>query len=176
MKSSHKITFFEANEELSQIYDEIEHRVSEAQTNKPIWPCQKGCDACCRRLAHVPEVTAVEWQQMQVGIQNLSPAIQAQFLEKISALKNHQEGFVTCPLLDEEAGACLIYEHRPAACRMYGFYVSRYNNQWCQDIEDLFQAGELEGVTFGNFAAMTRHIQEQFGERQSIIAWAESIS
>ncbi len=173
MDSKNKVIFIDDHRQLAQIYDEIEHRVSSAQAEKPIWPCRKGCDLCCRRLAHVPEVTAVEWQKMQLGIQQLPLDIQTEVAHKIKSLKGHQEGFVTCPLLDEEAGACRIYEHRPAACRMYGFYVSRRNNQWCQEIEDLFQAGELDGVTFGNYAAMKRTLGEQFGDVYPITIWFE---
>ena len=159
---------------LSKIYAEIEQRVSEAQAARPVWPCQMGCDGCCRRLAHPPEITAVEWHHLNKGIQALPKHIFGEIEQKVLALAERDEEkrpFVTCPLLNEELGACRVYEHRPTACRMYGFYVSRYNNQWCQQIEDLFQQGKLDGVVFGNYASMNRVIQKTFGTIQPITLW-----
>lgn len=165
------ITLIEDQSKLDQIYAEIEQRVQAAQAEKPAWPCKKGCDLCCRRLAHPPEVTAVEWQRLHKAIQQFPFDTRTDVEQKIVALADHQQGFVTCPMLDEEAGACRVYDSRPAACRMYGFYVSRRNNQWCQQIEDLFQAGALDGVTFGNHSAMNRQLQQQFGDIKSIVDW-----
>lgn len=168
------IPLIEDEAKLAKIYAEIEQRVSAAQAARPVWPCKMGCDACCRRLAHPPKVTAVEWHHLKKGIQALPKHVFDEVEQKILALADRDEEkrpFVTCPLLDEEIGACRVYAHRPAACRMYGFYVSRYNNQWCQQIEDLFQDGALDGVMLGNVSSMNRYIQNKFGEIRSIVFW-----
>jgi Fe-S-cluster containining protein len=162
------------NPQLIELYDEIEMRAHSAVTERPVWPCRRGCDACCRRLAHPPEVTAVEWQLMSQGLQALPTTTQAVIGHKITALTARESDatdFIICPFLDEVVGACLIYAQRPAACRMYGFYVSRQSNMWCQQIEDLYQAGALEGVTLGNYSAMQRQLERAFGDIQSIVIW-----
>ena len=160
--------------QLAQIYNTIEIRVQAAQKSHPVWPCKMGCDACCRQLANPPEITAVEWQHLYAGIQTLPQTIQLEVQQKIEALAHRDEKeqpVVTCPLLDEAKGACRVYDYRPAACRMYGFYVSQHNNQWCQMIEELDQAGKLEGAVLGNYSAMRRQIQQNFGPIRSIVDW-----
>lgn len=171
MTKKDPIQLIEDQDALESIYAEIEHRTQAAQQARPIWPCQKGCDLCCRRLAHPPEITAVEWEQLREGMRQLPTSVQEEVYHKVLALREHTEGVVVCPLLDEEAGACRVYAHRPAACRMYGFYVARRHNQWCQQIEELYESGALDGVTFGNYTAVQRQLEQQFGERRSIVAW-----
>ena len=36
-----------------------------------------------------------------------------------------------CPMLDETASACRVYEYRPVACRTYGFYVQHDLGLYC---------------------------------------------
>jgi Fe-S-cluster containining protein len=111
---------------------------------------------------------------MAHGLQALPDDIQAAISQKIIDLANREPDdtdFVICPFLNEREGACLIYAQRPAACRMYGFYVSRQSNMWCQQIEELYEAGVLEGVTLGNYSAMQRQLGQVFGNMQSIVIW-----
>jgi Fe-S-cluster containining protein len=162
---------------LIELYDEIELRARTAAAERPVWPCRRGCDACCRRLAQPPEVTAAEWQLMAQGLQALPADTQAAIGQKIVALANRKPDatdFVVCPFLDESEGACLIYAQRPAACRMYGFYVSRQSNMWCQQIEELYQGGALAGVTLGNYSAMQRQLSQAFGNVHSIVIWYQA--
>lgn len=168
------VQWIESEETLAQINAEIETRVQAAQAARPVWPCKKGCDLCCRRLAQPLELTAVEWHRLQTGLAQLSKDIQAEIEQKILALREWDEAerpFIVCPMLDEKAGACHVYAHRPAACRMYGFYVSRHNNQWCHMIDELFEARELEGVTLGNLTAIKRQIRQELGLNRSIVDW-----
>lgn len=160
--------------ELDKIYAEIASRTEAAHAEKPIWPCRKGCDLCCRRLANVPALTAAEWTRLAEGIAQLAEEVQHEIEAKILALGEGERPFIVCPLLDEASGACRVYHHRPAACRMYGFYVSRYNNQWCEQIDALFEAGQLDGVTLGNYAAMKRQLHRQFGETKTLVEWTKS--
>ncbi len=89
------------------------------------------------------------------------------------ALSNAVSGPVACPLLDERTGSCRVYAYRPATCRMYGFYVSREGNQWCDDIQTLHDAGMGNGVVLGNHQATQRELRDRCGETQSIVTWFE---
>jgi Fe-S-cluster containining protein len=163
--------------QLDVIYLGIAHRVGAAIEERPLWPCRRGCDACCRRLANPPEMTAAEWRLLYRGLLQLPAAAQEVVAAQIMALSERAAGpgqFVTCPFLDQEQGACRVYEFRPAACRMYGFYVSRDGNQWCNDIQALYEAGELEGVILGNHSAVNRELARCFGEVKPLDVWYQA--
>src|SRR5262249_25261076 len=59
-----------------------------------------------------------------------------------------------CPFLDPQAGICLVYDYRPAACRTYGFYVERDRGLYCAIIERRVDAGEMVDVVWGNAAGV----------------------
>ena len=61
--------------------------------------------------------------------------------------------------------------HRPATCRMYGFYVSATGNRWCDDIQQRSEAGMTDGVVLGNHDAVERELTRQFGVAQSLVEW-----
>jgi len=105
------------------------------------------------------------------GFLHLSPVTQHEVARRIRALAHWQGGPVTCPFLDDTHGTCLIYAYRPAACRMYGFYVSRTDNWWCTDIQALYEAGVCDGVVLGNQSAIERALHQQCGEVQSLVEW-----
>ncbi len=50
-------------------------------------------------------------------------------------------------MLDREAGACLVYERRPGACRTYGFYVERGVGLHCAMITEAVDARPAGDVT-----------------------------
>jgi Fe-S-cluster containining protein len=161
----------DATRQLQVIYADIDQRVQAMTAARPLWPCRKGCDGCCRRLAQIPELTAAEWHVVHQGCSHLSPTTQQEVTRRIQALEHWQGEEVTCPFLDDTHGACLIYAHRPAACRMYGFYVSRTEHWWCADIQALYEAGFCDGVILGNQGAIARALHHQGGEVQSLVAW-----
>lgn len=156
---------------LQVIYTDIAQRVRAITAARPGWPCHKGCDGCCRQLARPPEMTADEWQGVYQGFVQLSPTTQQEVTRRIRALADWQDGSVTCPFLDTTHGTCMIYDYRPAACRMYGFYVSRTDHWWCADIQALYEAGACEGVILGNQGAIERALHQQCGEVQSLVEW-----
>ncbi len=59
---------------LADIYKTIDQRVAAITAAQPLWPCQKGCNGCCRRLAQAPEMTAAEWRVVYAGFLQLEPA------------------------------------------------------------------------------------------------------
>ncbi len=158
---------------LRDIYDAIEQRVFAIVSAQPVWPCEKGCDDCCRQLAQPPQVSAAEWTILQQGLAQLEATVQADVARRLQALADRASGPVVCPFLDEQAGACRVYHHRPAVCRMYGFYVSRDGNQWCDAIQASYDMGMGQGVVLGNAQAVQHELSERFGESRSVADWFE---
>jgi uncharacterized protein len=158
---------------LADIYDAIDRRVDAITAAQPLWPCQKGCDGCCRQLAQIPAMTAAEWRVLHQGFAQLAPATQAHVARHIRALDPASSAPVTCPFLDDANGACRIYAHRPAACRTYGFYVSRQGNLWCDMIQARDADGMSAGLILGNHDAVARQLEEDGGEIKSLVTWFE---
>jgi Fe-S-cluster containining protein len=153
--------------------DEIGARAAAIAAGAPPWPCRKGCDLCCRRLAAVPRLTAPEWELLREGIARLAPAARAEVAARIRNLDAAPP--VVCPLLDPAAGVCLVYDHRPVACRTYGFYVERDGGLYCRDILARVERGECENVVWGSAAAVERRLDE-FGPRYDLRDLAPALS
>jgi uncharacterized protein len=155
---------------LVQLHQDIDARVHAIRADHADWLCGKGCAACCRRLAHAPLLTAAEWQLLREGL----AALPAERLETIgpgmAALAAPQSDHVVCPLLDQATNACLVYAHRPVACRSYGFYVQRDLGLYCSDIETLVARGALADVVWGNHDAVDQRLAV-LGERRPVHEW-----
>jgi uncharacterized protein len=136
---------------LYQIQEAVRLRVQEIDSAHASWPCRKGCDECCRRLAAVPRVTRQEWDLVAAALDALPSAVQQaarlRIHDSVSAKRP-----VVCPLLDTSSGTCLVYEARPIACRAYGFYAERDLVLGCSRIESV--AREAPDVVWGNHAAL----------------------
>jgi len=129
----------------------------------PEWPCRRGCDHCCRSLARPPELSGLEWREVAAGLALLAPELRAEVEARRSAGPSH-----VCPFLDPAAAACLIYEHRPIACRAYGFYVDeRGDGLYCGMIRERVEAGEFADVVWGNHSALERRLAE-FGNTRPL--------
>jgi len=166
----------EANDSQSiliTIFNNIDHRVDAITQAQPDWPCHQGCDLCCRRLPFLPELNKAEWALLHEGFQYLTVSVQEVVKQRIAEAKEQADGYITCPLLDREKGACLVYAYRPAACRMYGFYISRSGNRWCGMIQEQYEAGFADGIMLGNQQSVDRELVGNFGESQSIGVWFE---
>lgn len=161
---------------LRVLHDEIDARVSAIVDAAPSWPCRRGCDHCCRSLAEVPRLTGAEWELLREGLEALSSDARAQVRARL------ERGFErTCPLLDPDQGACLVYAHRPIACRAYGFYAARDGGLWCDVIEARVSAADVDGVAlgdvalgnvvFGNHEALDRALAAAAGPSRSLLEW-----
>jgi uncharacterized protein len=143
--------------------------VSASLATYPEWPCRAGCDHCCRHLAAVPIVTEAEWTVLSSAIGELPEPIQNAVNRRIRALDDASYPF-TCPILDTASGRCLVYEERPLACRVYGFYVDRADGLYCQKIRSLADAGQLDDVTWGSQAGIDQK-SAALGIRRSLAEW-----
>lgn len=150
---------------LTQLHADIEARVRAIRDDNPDWLCRMGCDGCCRRLAEIPRLTAEEWDLLRDGLAALSPEQLREIGRDIAALAEQASRPIVCPLLDRSAGACMVYAHRPAACRTYGFYVQRDRGLYCKDIEARVAGGALAGVVWGNQDAIDRRLSALGGSR-----------
>lgn len=156
--------------DLTLLHAEIDSRVRHIRENAPDWPCAKGCDGCCHRLAEIPELTRAEWECLQQGLAALPPDRQERIARRIEALATDAARPVVCPILDLETGACPIYAHRPVACRTYGFYVQRDRGLYCGEIEARVAAGALNDVVWGNHDGVDARLQK-WGEKRRLTDW-----
>lgn len=146
---------------LTLLLEQVERRCDAIRSAHGNWPCRKGCDACCRRLAAVPLLSPPEVELLREGVSTLPPEVRAGIAARISGLGAAP---IVCPFLDEDAAACLIYECRPVACRTYGYYVDREAGLYCSAIRDAVDRGDFAGVLWGNQEAVDRRL-DGYGER-----------
>lgn len=159
--------------ELALLHRDIDARVEAIRSHHPDWPCGKGCGHCCQQLADVPQLRAAEWQWLAQGLAAL-PAAQRQALDRrLTALPARPAAPVVCPLLDPASDACLVYAHRPVACRSYGFYVERERGLYCQTLETQVAQGTRDAVIWGNHAALDRRLTALGEARALTVWWAE---
>ena len=156
--------------DLLALHEAIDRRVASIRDAHPDWRCAKGCDACCRQLAALPQLTGAEWALLRDGIAALPAHRQAEIRERIEALGHAPQRPVTCPLLDPATGACPVYVQRPVACRTYGFYVQRDKGIYCQTLEEQAASGRFDDIIWGNHEAIERELAA-LGETRPLDAW-----
>lgn len=153
---------------LQRLYDQIEARVQAIRADRDWWLCQRGCDFCCRHLAHLPELSAAEWERVDAAVANLPTSVRTVVEQRIEALQRQIEeqtltAAVVCPYLDEQEGACRIYASRPIACRTYGFFVARDHDQYCDQIETEVRSRQDETIVWGNAEAIRHDLERLSG-------------
>ncbi len=155
---------------LIRLNADIDERVRSIRASCPDWPCARGCDTCCWRLATVPLLTRAEWVLLRQGIESLTDTLKQEVSAGIAALADSTERPIRCPLLDPQAGACRVYPFRPVACRSYGFYVQRGQGLYCKEIECRVAAGDWADAIWGNQDAVERRLDD-LGERRELPEW-----
>jgi uncharacterized protein len=174
---------------LLAIYDGIDQRTRATAEAREWWPCRRGCDTCCHRLAEIPRLVRAEWEWLREGLGALAPDVRAEVDARIAALaaaerEKRVPRHVVCPMLDEREGACIVYAHRPGACRTYGFYVERGIGLHCDMITEAVAARppDEEQVVWGNAESVDYALARLDGppgaveESASLTAWALSSS
>jgi Fe-S-cluster containining protein len=153
--------------QLHVIREEVRLRAEEITSAHGGWPCRKGCDDCCRRLASAPRVTQAEWQAIAAALEALPAGtggiLRRRIRESASMLRP-----VVCPLLDLDSGTCCVYEARPVACRAYGFYAERQDVLGCDRIESIGR--QSPDVVWGNHAALEERLRV-LGPAAEIAHW-----
>jgi Fe-S-cluster containining protein len=155
---------------LIQLHADIETRVASIQGQYPDWPCRLGCDACCKNLAAIPELSAPEWGLLREGLAALPAGKLEELAGQINALARDPLRPIQCPLLDTSLGACRVYAHRPLACRSYGFYVERGVGLYCKAIEARVDCGDFTEVIWGNQEALDSR-SRAWGRRRKLTEW-----
>lgn len=155
---------------LNQLHTDIETRVQTIRDGNLDWLCGLGCDGCCQRLAEIPRLTAAEWDYLREGFALLSPDKLQEIGQNIAALADQISRPIVCPMLDRSAGACLVYKHRPVACRTYGFYVQRDKGLYCKDIESRVDSGSWANVVWGSQDAIDRRLGG-LGDSRDLTEW-----
>ena len=97
--------------------------------------------------------------------------MQDDFAQRIRRLDSAFTGLLTCPLLEERTGACRVYANRPAMCRMYGSYIARDGNEWCELVQDLYDTGACDGLVLGNAKGPKRDLSQKCGAVKSLVEW-----
>ena len=155
---------------LTQLHADIDARVSAVSDDNPDWLCRLGCDGCCKRLAEVPRLTAEEWDLLRAGLAALPPERLREIGRDVAALAEQASRPIVCPMLDQSAGACRVYAHRPVACRTYGYYVKRDQGLYCTDIEARVAYGDWAGVVWGNHDTIDRRL-DGLGDSRDLTEW-----
>ncbi len=155
---------------LQEIHADIDARVAMIRAGYSDWPCHRGCEGCCHRLAEIPRLTEAEWRLLSKGLALLDEKLLRRICKDVAALGESLSRPIVCPLLDRNNGTCLVYMHRPIACRTYGFYVQRDKGLYCNDIESLVFGGALSNVVWGNQDAIDRCLKST-GEVRELTLW-----
>ena len=159
---------------LSRLHADIDVRVQALRGDYPEWPCSKGCDSCCRRLADMPQLTAPEWDLLREGLAALTPERREDIRRATAEWAASPIRPVVCPMIDQSAATCPVYAQRPVACRTYGFYVQRDKGLYCRDMETQVAEGTMDGLVWGNHEAVERQLVE-LGETRSLTEWLASM-
>src|SRR4051794_23889278 len=133
--------------DLVSIRQAVATRVEEMIGTRGDWPCRKGCDDCCRRLASIPIVSQTEWESIREAINQLPSEAATAARLRIQESATGSRPF-TCPLLDRHSGSCMVYAARPVECRTYGFYLEQDRVLGCARIDSM--AAEPSDVVWGN--------------------------
>jgi Fe-S-cluster containining protein len=150
-----------------QLLEQLDRWFAETRQRHPgVIPCRPGCTACC----HGPfDISLADLRLLETGLAILAPAVREQVRQRGAALLDRmralepewgppydvramdEERFdrltealadVPCPLLDE-AGACLVYAHRPMVCRLIGLPMMTAEGELLENacpIQDEFPA------------------------------------
>lgn len=150
---------------------EVGRRVEQMQRSHGPWPCAAGCDRCCRRLGKLLQITQPEFERLWSAIVALDD--HAEVTQRVLGARPNAAGHWTCPLLDEDAGKCRVYEARPTPCRSYGFYSGRDGDYWCETVTEHL-GSRRDDLIAGNQVALDRRRDRELGPSRDLAAWVRT--
>ncbi len=167
-----------------------------ARRRNPEWiACRAGCDTCCRTPFAITREDAL---RLRTGWRELPSGVAAAVQERADAawrrmgetfpgeaatgeltgeeawrewFFRRQEG-LACPALEESTGACLLYAHRPFACRVYGPLIT-INGQASGPCPLCYAGASAADV---ERSAVSITVPEEAPEAETVIAFALSSS
>jgi uncharacterized protein len=160
---------------LLALFDEVHARAAALSRDHAGWPCTRGCGACCRSLARVPDLTRSEWELVERALRELPESEHEVCRERARALaasarEDGADQRCECPLFDARCDTCRIYAARPLACRSYGFYAGRRHDAWCglvaRHVED-----RRDQLLLGNLDGIEAELGRIDPERRSLLEW-----
>lgn len=152
---------------------EIDDRVQNLIDTQPDWPCRKGCDHCCRSLAEPLRITVAEWRRLEAGLAHLPESTRQEIETRLPAAARQSERPHVCPFLELTSGACQVYEHRPAACRAYGFFRARNGGRFCGLVQSMIDEHGEDGLIWGNHDALELRLERAYGEAIPLATWLD---
>jgi Fe-S-cluster containining protein len=120
-------------------------------------------------------ITHQEWDWLRKGLAALPAERLAEISREIASLARQAQRPIICPLLDKVEGVCLVYLHRPIACRTYGFYLQRGQGLYCKDIESRVTEGAWSDVVWGNQDVIDSRLSTQ-GDARELTEWYQEWS
>jgi Fe-S-cluster containining protein len=165
----------ERTRRLLALFDEVGARAATLAREHAGWPCTRGCGACCRSLARVPELTRSEWELLAAALDGLSDVERESCRERArtlaSSVRDHGgDQRCECPLFDPHSETCRVYAARPLACRSYGFYAGRQHDAWCELVA-AHVADTRDQLRLGNLDAVEAELGRIDSERRSLLDW-----
>jgi Fe-S-cluster containining protein len=82
-----------------------------------------------------------------------------------------RQGSLVCPVLDESSGTCLLYEHRPICCRVYGPFVE-IGGQTSDPCELCYQGASTEEIAAAKITVTLPDVAP--AQSDTVIAYALS--
>lgn len=149
--------------------ERIAERAAAIRREHPYWPCKSGCDLCCRSLPHLPTLTQPEWARLAQAIDALPADVREAVRRRTREVAARPP--ITCPLLDQRDGRCLVYEARPIACRTYGYYTERDAGLHCGIVSRAIEEhGDAERIVWGNGESIATTMRND-GEPRLLSFW-----
>lgn len=143
-----KIEVMETDQAERLVLRAIDAAFDEAVRRAPgLIVCRAGCDSCCKRQPFsITQADALRLAEGMRLLEGRDPAVAGGIRDRAARYLSRIEGDfpgdweaqtitpnpewrewfygrhkgLACPVLDPEKGGCLLHEHRPVCCRLYG--------------------------------------------------------
>ena len=136
---------------INQLHSDIDDRVTAIIEDNLEWPCRKGCDGCCRRLAEIPQLTIAEWDLLREGLSLLTPELLNQetgkFLHRFSWLEDsdigslpHEYNWLVGWYKEPRDGHPKILHYTEGGPWFENYRNCEYSDVWKKELINLFSS------------------------------------